>query len=170
MKKIVAVFLIVIAVWSASGCTTVNTYKANGYDNVSVTCNNTWINVTEGTPYDLQITNKSAYFSIMAYRLVDLAQGQTPRDIYAAHNEWIKESRDNCVTVKNEVTRKSGDNIIVETLFSAEKDSNKNYYDSYLITNEESDTFLWVLITTLPSMYENTKEEFTSMIESIVLE
>ncbi|MBE5817115.1 MAG: hypothetical protein E7315_05315 [Clostridiales bacterium] len=170
MKKIIAVFLIVISVLCASGCTVLQDYTAKGYDNVSIKCKSTWTNVTEGTPYDLQLTDKSSYFSIMAYRLIDLADGQTPRDIYAAHNEWIKESRDNCTTVENEVTRKSGDNIIVKTLFSAEKNSNKNYYDSYLITNEKSDTFLWVLITTLPSMYQNNVGEYTSMIESIVLE
>ena len=169
MKRIIAILLLAVVIISACGCSTSSVFSIDNYG-VSVACPSGWSDVTEGTPYDLQLTDKSSYFSIMAYKTVDLADGQAPHDVYALHNQWIKETRDNCTTVKNEVTRKYGNNIIVETLYSAEKNSSKNYYDSYLITNSESDTFLWVLITSLPSMYESKCDTFKEIIESIVLE
>lgn len=104
------------------------------------------------TPYDLQCNNKNAYFSVFAYQAIDLAEDQTPLDIYLAQKDDLFFDRDNVKVVDYEGEFSSEDKIISTELISAELDGMKNYYYCCLVEfNDHPDTFAWIVFTSIPS-------------------
>lgn len=125
---------------------------------LSLTANESFEKDNEDSNWDLQLTNGNAYISIMAYKYIDLAEDQSPKEIYDWHNEELFSKRDNVSVVKEAVTETEADRTIIKTRYSAENDGSKNYYDSYLLDFKNDEVFAWVLVTGTPSYIESTKE------------
>lgn len=120
--------------------------------------------------WDLQLYDQRAYFSVMAYYYVDLAEGQTPKEIYDFSNEDIFSRRENVSVVIEETELTAEGKTVIKTRYSAEKDGNKNYYDSYLVDFPDKGVFAWVLVTSVPSYLEKNGPGFDEYVKSMKAE
>lgn len=134
------------------------------YYGLSLTADSSYSDTTDGSPWDLQISNGSAYISLFAFDYIDLAEDQEPLHIYDLQNEDIFSRRDN-VTLIEDVSEETYDSkTITRSLYSAELDGSKNYYASYLIDFKAEEKFAWVLVTSLPSYWEKHSSELESIV------
>lgn len=172
MKKALIILLAVCMLWAAVGCTALGganapteperkTFLVPGY-NLQIMADDTYSEKTGGS-FDLQLTNNSAYISVMAYNYSDLDEGTTARDLYDFHNEDITSKRDAVNTVEETYAFTLPQAEVIHGVFTAEKEGNKNYYASYLFDFPEKETVAWVLVTAIPSYYENNKEHLNNM-------
>ncbi len=141
-------------------------FTVQNYD-LEITVSGYFKDVTQGSPFDLQLANQNAYLSIMAYKYIDLSEEQTPLDVYTYQNEDIFSKRDNVQVVEEETVTTLADKEIYKTRYSAEHNGFKNYYDSYLVDFKENETFAWVLISALPSYLEANGDALESMVHTI---
>ncbi len=137
------------------------------YYDIVVPTEGDWKDVTEGKPFDLQLHDGNSYYSVMAYKYVDLAEGQTPEDIYEWHNEDIMGKRDNSQLITADIVTKMDGKCITKRMYSAERDGNKNYYVSYLVDFEEEETFAWVLVTATPTTMMKNSDKYHKMVENM---
>ncbi len=119
--------------------------------------------------WDLQLSDGMSYISVMAYSYSDLAEGQTPKDLYNYHNDDLFSRRENVSVIEKEKAEKTSTANVVKTRFSAEKDSSKNYYDSFLFEFEKGEVFAWVLISATPSYLEKNTNELHNIVYSLTL-
>lgn len=124
---------------------------------------------TDAENLDLQLYNASigSYMSMYAYADIDLAQGETVEDLFASQTASLLDSRENVEQVE-ETTRESADGkTIMTTLYSAERDGNKNYYRFYMLDFENSDKMAWILFTGLPSTIQAHQSELRALVDGI---
>ncbi len=176
MKKVSVILLVICMLFSAAGCTVwdeVNSlvtpqeavFSIDGYG-LQVTADSTFEEKTGGS-FDLQITNGSCYVSFMVYKYVDLPEGVTPLDAYEMQNEDLLSKRTAVKTVEETETQSIPQGTLTKTLYSAEKDGNKNYYASYLIDLPNAENFAWVLVTATPSYLENNRDYLHNIVCSL---
>ena len=135
--------------------------------NINFSFSNEWENVTTDTPFDLQCTNGQSYASVFAYYTIDLAEGETPYDIYEIQKDDIFSRREQVKKVSDEIVYEVNDKRIHSELYSAERDGVKNYYYVNLIElNEQEDLFCWVLFTAIPSYAKANIDEWKAIIAS----
>ena len=116
---------------------------------------------------DLQITDGSCYLSVMAYKSVDLAEGQSTKDVYDFHNSDLFSKRDNVSVIEDESTETLSGKSIVKTCYSAENNGVKNYYYSYLVDFGGDGAFAWVLATGVPSYMESNAERLDNIVKTL---
>ena len=133
---------------------------------LQITADSTFSQNTGGS-FDLQITNGSAYISIMAYKYIDLPTGLTPLDVLKKQNEDLFSKRNNVTTVEDVKTQSTSQQSITHALFSAERDGVKNYYASYLVDFPAEQTFAWVLVTATPSYFVENQEYLHNIVCSL---
>ena len=177
MKKFKILISLVLIFTMLSGCSVLNkkeedktptlklTFPIIEYG-LSVKSNTDFEAVSDKGNWDLQITNGDIYFSVMAYKTIDLAEDQTPNDVYTIQNKQLFENRENVQTVIATKNVSHQGRNITHTRYSAESDVGKNYYDSFLVTFDGNpDVFAWILATGVPS----TMDEYKATIEEMVL-
>ena len=136
---------------------------------VSFTATTAFKEVSDRGEWDIQITDGRVYFGVMAYDPVDLSEGQTPEEIYKLQNDHLFGRRENVQVMVEENTSALSGKSITHTRYSAEREGSKNYYESYLVTFGEDQTFCWVLITGLPSYIEKEGGHLRTVVESLSL-
>lgn len=150
----------------ANNAATDRKFKVEGYD-ITLTASKEWEKSAD-TSFDLQIGNGSSYLSIMAYDKIDLAERETPEDIYDWHNEDLFSRRDNVKLVEEPVTYTSNGKVITRTMYSAERDGVKNYYCSCLVTFEDDeDVFAWVILTGTPSYLVDHRDDILEIVDTM---
>ncbi len=137
-------------------------FLVEGYG-IEITTSDDW-EKKEKTNFDIQLCNGQAYFGVMAYQMIDLAEGKTPEDMYKWHNEELFGARENVEVIETGVTDTYDDKTVTAMMYSAENDGSKNYYYSCLVTFHDSDVFAWAMIWGTPSVILNHQEEYASMI------
>lgn len=177
MKKIIVVLLVVCILFSAAGCSVLNdassiikptetVFSVDLY-HLQITADSTFQEKTGGS-FDLQITNNNAYISVMAYKYIDLSEDLTPLKVYDMQNKDLFSRRSAVTVIEEETTQSLGKYVVKQALHSAEKDGIKNYYGTYLVDFPEQKTFAWVLITAMPSYFENNREYLQNIAYSLV--
>ena len=172
MKNVFVVLLTVCLLFSATACSAPNgkgaTPKVFSIDKYSLQIEaDSTFNEETGGSFDLQITNDDAYVSVMAYKYSDLAEGLTPQNIFNSQNEDLFSRRENVSVVEDVKTQEASQRTIVQKLYSAEKDGVKNYYGVYLVDIPDKETFAWILVTTMPSYWEDNSELLNSIAYSL---
>lgn len=135
---------------------------------ITLTASKDW-EKSEETPFDLQIGDGNSYLSIMAYDKIDLADDQTPEDIYKWHNEDLFGRRDNVELVEEPITYTGNGKTITRAMYSAERDGMKNYYCSCLVTFEGGDVFAWVIMTGTPSYLVKHLDSMLEIVDTMAL-
>ncbi len=177
-KRMVILGVLMLAVTMLTGCLPLmvreelqeslveeEKFTVDGYG-ITITTPGNW-EKEEDTSFDIQLHDGQAYFGVMAYRLIDLPEGGVPKDYYDWHNEDIFSRRENLKVIEEAVTESCNGKTITRAVYSAERDGNKNYYYSCLVTFDDSDVFAWVIVTAVPSEFENRREEYAAMIEAM---
>lgn len=176
MKKILAFLIMACMLFSAVGCSvqgdpdslfkpTETLFSINSY-HLQITADSTFQEKTSGS-YDLQITNGSAYISIMAYKYIDLPEGLIPLDIYDMQNEDLFSKRNAVTIIEEAKTLSLSQSTITHALYSAERDGVKNYYASYLVDLPDGETFAWVLVSAMPSYLNDNREYLHDIVCSL---
>lgn len=173
MKNIkqMIILLMVLTMVMITGCT--SNLKKNEEKNfviedynISFSFPEKWDKVTD-TQFDLQCTNGNSYASIFVFDKIDLAEGQTPLDVYYAQNDDIMSKRENVKIVSEEKVNDVENKQIRSIMYSGENEGLKNYYYSNLIEFEENDdVFAWILFTAMPSYVESNIEMYDSITAS----
>lgn len=180
MKKAVVVFAVMILSMSMlTGCLpmailenaleeadAVKEFEIDGYG-ITMTAPGEWEEEEESN-FDMQIHDERTYFSVYAYYFIDLAKADTPESIYELQNEDLFSKRDNVEIVEDPVTYSSNGKTITRTLYSAEKEGDKFYYVSCLITFDDNDeVFAWALVSAQPSVIMSNMDTYIEMIDSM---
>ncbi len=139
--------------------------------NVKISFPQKWrVETKNKNPFDLQCTNGDSFASVFVFYKVDLAEGQTPQDIFHTQNEDLINKRENVKIINEEKTEMIADKQIRTMLFSAEKEGTKNYYYCNLIEfGEASDRFVWILFAAYPSYALANIETMKKIVASTVL-
>ena len=120
------------------------------------------------TNFDLQLTNGKAYLSVFVYFKNELAEYQSPLDVHEEHIEELFSGRENVRKLKEENIKELPDKEIYSVLYSAEYKGVENYYYCNLLDFKEgSDIFSWIVITTLPSYFEENNTLLDEIIETV---
>lgn len=176
MKKAIFYLLVVCVMCSAVGCSSdgntilpaepaEKTFLMDSYQ-LQITADDTFYEKTGGS-FDLQITNDSAFVSVMAYHYIDLPEGTTARDVYDIQNEDIFSKRDAVAVIEETKTLSIPQGEVIYGVHSAERDGVKNYYATYLVDLPEKETLAWVLVTAVPSYYKNNTEYLHNIVCSL---
>lgn len=177
MKKAIVLLLVVCVLYSAAGCSALNTiisstepaekvFLLDSY-HLMITADDTFYEKTGGS-FDLQITNDNTYISIMAYNYIDLPQDTTPQDVYDVQNEEVFSKREAVAVVEEVKTQSLPQGEVVYAVYSAERDGVKNYYATYLVDLPENETFAWVLVTAVPSYFVNNADYLHNIVCSLM--
>lgn len=143
-----------------------NEFYIDDYD-IYLTTDSDWEEADPGS-FDLKITNNDCYFGVMAYNSVDLAKKWTPETLYEWHNEDVFSRRQNVEIIDPCISYSKDGKNYTYTLFSAEKDDDKNYYGSCMITFDSTDEkMVWVLFAALPSYVIENEDYILDIIYSI---
>lgn len=169
MKKMIILLAVACMLFSAAGCSTLESkstvFTVEGYS-LQLTADSTF-EATTGSNFDLQITDDNVYIGVMAYKYIDLAENTTPLDVYALQNETLFSKRTAVMELEAEKTQSLAEAVITQGLFSAERDGLKNYYATYLIDLPEAETCAWVLVSSLPSYFENHRDALHTIVCSL---
>ncbi len=176
MKKVMVFLLAVCVLWSAVGCSALGnihssaepvrkTFLLESYS-LQIMADESFYEKTGGS-FDLQLTNDSAYISIMAYKYSDLPEGTTARDVYDIQNQDIFSKRDAVTEIEKTETFSLPQGEAIYGVHTAERDGSENYYATYLIDLPEAEILAWVLVTALPSYYQNNKEHLHNIVCSL---
>ncbi len=141
-------------------------YVIDYYD-IVVTAEGYWEDVTEGKPFDLQLHDGSSYYSVMAYKYIDLSEGQTPEDIYHWHNSDIMSKRDNVKQFSLDLFTQMDDKCITKNEYLADYNGNRNFYMSYLVDFKEEETFAWILVTATPTTLMKNNDKYEAMVKNV---
>ena len=176
MKKAIILLLAVCILCSAAGCSGINdisslsssaekVFTLDSY-HLQITADRTFQENTGGS-FDLQITNENAYISIMAYHYIDLPENTTGQDVYDLQNEDLFSKREAVTLIEGDETQTLSQGTVTYGLHSAERDGVKNYYATYLVDLPEKETLAWVLVTAIPSYYQNNMEYLHNIVCSL---
>ena len=165
MKKVVIVLMTLCLLFMA-GCFVLEndktpftpTQKVFSVENyrLQVTADSTFREATGGS-FDLQITNDSAYISIMAYKYMDLPDDMTPQEVLEIQNEDLFSKREAVTVIEEPETQTFSRYVMTRALHSAQRDGVKNYYATYLVDFPEEEVLAWVLVTAMPSYMEENR-------------
>jgi hypothetical protein len=145
-----------------------NVFKVNRFP-IQFAFPSDWKMVNKDNPFDLQLTNNNAYFSVFAFEKIDLAEGQTPQSIFNRQNDDLLGKRTNTKLVSTQSTM-SGNITRNSKLYFGEKDGSKNYYYFSLIQfNDNPDVFMWVLISAIPSYAKREIVNWNNILSSATL-
>ena len=177
IKRLIGtLFLIVITALSACNgnseaiSTKLEKHIIVGNYNIDISFPKNWKAETDSKPFDLQCSNGNSYASIFVYYKVDLAEGQNPLDLFHIQNNDILSKRSNVEIINKEQTEKRDKKQIHSILYSAEKDGIKNYYYCNLVEfGEDTDRFVWVLFTAIPSYSLANIDIWKKIVASAVL-
>ena len=176
MKKVMVVLLTVCILFSEAGCSFLNdtysltkqtetVFSIDSY-NLQITADNAF-HQEPISNFDLQLTNRNSYISIMAYKYIDLANNSTPLDIYDMQNEDLFSRRENVTIIEDVEVQSLPQAVVTQTTYSAEREGIKNYYVSYLIDFPNAETFAWVLVTAVPSYIDNNRAYLNNIVCSL---
>ena len=176
MKKAIVILLAVCILCSTVGCSALenlNTpaepvrklFLQESYD-LQIMADETFYEKTGGS-FDLQLTNDTAYISIMAYRYEELPEGTTARDVYDIQNQDIFSKREAVTEIEKTTTFSLPQGEVIYGVHTAKRDGNENYYITYLVDLPKAQTLAWVLVTALPSHYSNNKEHLHNIVCSL---
>ena len=169
MKKTILFILMSCILFSNIGCTLLNPsekiFSIENY-NLQITADSTFSEENDSN-FDLQITNDKSYISIFAFKYIDLANGQTPLDIFDIQNEIAFTLRTEVDLIEEAKSQSFSNHTITQALYSAKNNNVKNYYATYLIDFPEYEVFAWVLITTTPSYFNKNREYLNDIVCSL---
>ncbi len=165
--SLLLIFFLILPMFSLAGCSAPKetVFNIDSYD-LQITADSIFNEDTAGD-FDLQITNGDCYISVMAYKQIDISDDLTPLDVYDMQNEALFTQRTAVNVIEEAKTQTSSQQVVTHTLYSAEKDSVKNYYATYLIELPDDETFAWVLVTAMPSYLEENKEYLHNIVCSL---
>ncbi len=170
MKKVTVFLLAVCMLLSATGCSlsevTEKVFTVDDYQ-LQITADSTFREDTMGE-FDLQICNGDSYVSIMAYEYIDLPEGKQPIDVFDLQKEDISGRRTNVERAEELEAKNLPSKVIAHEIYSGEREGIRNYYGMYLLDFPEAETFAWVLVSAMPSYYENNSEYLNNIVCSIV--
>lgn len=176
MKKGMAVILVICLLFSVSGCAVLEdaaslldpkeaVFTVERFP-MQITADSTYRESTGGE-FDLQITNRRSYISIMAYAYTDLPSGVTVMDVYDMQNEDLFSKRTAVTDIEEAKTQTTPQCVRTYALYSAEKDGVKNYYGTYMIDFPNEEIFAWVLFSATPSYFESNRDSLHSIVCSL---
>lgn len=176
MKKAILILVVICVLFSAAGCAAVIdpesvftskevVFTIDDYQ-LQITADETFEENTGGA-FDLQLTNKKSYISVMAYKYMDLPEGMTTQDVYKMQNEDLFSKRTAVTAVEEVKTQTLSQKSITYATYSAEKDGVKNYYVTYLVDIPQEETFAWVLVTAAPSYMDHNQEYLHNIVCSL---
>lgn len=173
-NKVIIIIIILLSMIMLMSCinhqSLLNEKKVFQVDdyNFKLSFPNNWTKVDKKTPYDLQCTNGKSYASIFLYYKSDLGEEQTPLDIYNFHKNDVLNKRKNAKIISKEIVTEIENKKVRSVLYSAEKDSFKNYYYFNLIEFKEADAdiFAFIIFNAIPSYFENNTDLWKTIISS----
>lgn len=149
-----------------NGVSADETFEIEAY-HLTLKTDDKWVK-TDAENFDVQISDGNSRLSVMAYRDIDLAEGQTPAGLYTWHTEDLLSRRENVETVEGTKTQKRAGKTMQYSLHSAERNGNKNYYLSCLVTFDDQDeVFVWVLYNGTPSYVLEHREEALAILDTL---
>lgn len=126
-----------------------------------------WKAVKDKTPYDLQYTNGQSYASVFAFNPEDLAQGQTPADIFRQQREALAGKRKNVEFLSEQTVADDANTRIRSVLFSGEKDGSLNHYYCNLVElKAQPRVFAWLLFSATPSVAKRNMDVWKTIAAS----
>lgn len=136
---------------------------------LELTADASYSDVTDEGNFDLQITNGHLYLGVMAYRIEDINESETPQSIFGFHNKDLMSRRENVAVEIEETTEHLDKKSVAFIRWSADYNGYKNYYDSYLIEFDDSNVFAWVLVSMPPENLDIYNEKVTNIVYSLIV-
>jgi hypothetical protein len=134
---------------------------------ITFTFPESWRELADKEPYDLQCTNGNAYASVFAFRAIDLSENTTPLDIFEMQKEDLFSRRTNVKKISETEDYLSDDARIRSELYSAEKDELKNYYYCNVIDLAgDTGAFAWLIFTAVPSYADRNLDTWKQIVKS----
>lgn len=139
------------------------------YD-VSVTFPDGWKETKEETPYDLECFSRSedSGTGIFIYEAADVGEGEGPEAILEMQIDYI-ESQTKNFTLVEELKDEEVEGKRIRTVVYSGENTLRLYYIFSLVEFEESDKFVFVLQTSLPSSYNREKSTLAWIVSTCTL-
>lgn len=123
--------------------------------------------VTDATNFDLQISNDLFNVSFYGYLAEDIRNYDAPKDVFQEQNQSLMDKRDNVTQLQDYKTEELSDRIIHSEIYSAERDGIENYYAFYFVEFKNSEAGVWILITSLPSLFDYYQDSLEKIVLSV---
>lgn len=107
------------------------------------------------------------FLSMYVYYAIDLAEDQSGQSLFEIQNESLLSLRENVSEIEPTSSNENEEKIVYSSLYSAELDGSKNYYNFYLIEFKNTGDMAWILFSGIPSSIEKNRDTISQIISNV---
>lgn len=162
MKKS-CIWLLILSMLVISGCVSATKHFSIDAYGISLKMPEDWAAVEDST-FDLQLSNGTAYMSLMAYRRdeVDMSTSEIQR----WHDDALLGSREGVRVIEDERSEEIDGKTVQTMVYGYTLDDTENYYYS-TITALNDTTFVWLVVTAPMKDLDEDRDMIRAMLVSL---